>query len=315
VLVLFTLAASVAALGAGVPLAKAADYGRVTGTVSDQQGNPLMGANVVIVGPLLAGLQPVQSTTERVITDAHGSFAVEHLVPGWYSLQVTSVTRLPVLRNRVRVQPGRTSREDFVLGDILTPLRLKIPSSDVSNLGEDWKWVLRTPATIRPVLRYRAVAQAGGRPRISKPALPASQRLIGMVPGSTRRAALAGDAGLGSVLAYLRALSEDADLLVAGSMGANGFQASSLATALRRDILRGDSQELALVVHHLSFAEGLPLASGEGRDSLRRAQALVLSYSHSRRLTDSVTMTGGLEIDYLLAAQDVMSARPRMKIE
>jgi hypothetical protein len=98
-------------------------------------------------------------------------------------------------------------------------------------------------------------------------------------------------------------------------MGAAGLQASSLATVFRRDLLRGDPQEIALIVHQLSFAEGLPLGSGGSRDSMSHAQALVLSYAQTRRLLDPMVVTAGLEIDYLNAARDAFSMRPHMKLE
>jgi hypothetical protein len=293
----------------------AADYGRIAGVVTDGQGIPLMGASVSIVGPLLTGLEPVESIVARVITDAHGRFAAERLLPGWYSLQVTAAMRLPMLRSRVRVEAGRTLLENFVLSDILAPLRLKVPAGRVSSWGEDWKWVLRTSSATRPILRFREDSKQTAQPKMAKAALPSSQRLIGMIPGSTRRRALAGDPGIGGVLAYLRPLSEHADLLVAGSMGSTGLQASSLATVLRRDLLNGDPQEISLAVHQLSFAEALPLAAGGGRDSLSHAQALAVSYAQTRRLLDPMIMTAGMEIDYLNAARDAFSMRPHVKLE
>jgi hypothetical protein len=296
----------------------AADYGRIAGIVTDTQGSPLMGASVSIVGPLLVGLQPVESAVARVITDAHGRFAVERLLPGWYSLQATSATRLPMLRNRVRVEAGQTLLENLILSDILAPLRVKVPAGKVSSWGEDWKWVLRTSSATRPVLRYQEVSKNSkktAQPKMAKAVLPSSQRLIGMIPGSTRRRALAGDPGIDNVLAYLRPLSDDADLLVAGSMGSTGLQASSLATVFRRDLLKGDPQEMALIVRQLSFAEGLPLVPGEARDNLSHAQGLVVSYAQTRRPLDSMIVTAGMEIDYLNAARDVFSMRPHMTLE
>jgi len=294
---------------------KAADFGRITGTVSDPQGNPLMGATVMIAGPLLTGLQPVAKAAERVITDAHGRFTVERLIPGWYSLQVTATTRLPILRNGVLVEAGRNLQENFVLSDILAPLVLRVPSGKVTSWGEDWKWVLRTSAATRPVLRYQEPSKTKAKSKAGKVPLPSSQRLIAMNPGSTRRAALAADPGMGSVLAYVRALSEDTDLLVAGSMGPSGFQASSLATLLRKDVLRGDPQELSLAVHQLNFADGVPLPSGEGRESMNHAQAIVVNYVRTYRFFDRLILTAGMEVDYLNAAQDALASRPIAKLE
>src|SRR5215471_16001485 len=70
-------------------LTQAADFGRVSGSVSDPQGNPLVGATVLLIGPMMPG-SSIAVAKEHVITDARGRFQVEHLVPGWYSLRVSS---------------------------------------------------------------------------------------------------------------------------------------------------------------------------------------------------------------------------------
>jgi hypothetical protein len=270
-----------------------------------------MGATVLVTGPELVSASAVGATVERVITNAQGKFTVDHLMPGWYSLQITSPTRIPVLRNGIRVDPGQTSALEFVLGDVFAPLRFQLPRHTVSSWDDDWKWVLRTSASTRPILRYHSeIAQAA-----PKPPLPASQRLIGMIPGSARGDPLAGDSGVGSVLAYLRPLSKDSDLLVAGSMTANGNQASSVATAFRRNLIKGDPQELSLVLHQLSFADYVPLPSGSGQDVFPHAQGIAAGYTQTHRLLPKVTMTAGMEVNYLSATRDVVTAQPHMLLE
>lgn len=304
------------ALGLAPQPGRSASFGRIVGTVADPQGAPLMGATVLISGPAWAGLPGDGGVVERVMTDAHGRFAVERLVPGWYSLQVTSVTRLPMLRNGVRVEAGGSIQQNFVLGDILTPIRVQLPSSSVSTWGEDWKWALRTASATRPVLRYQPASRSSSKSKSkgNRIPLPSSQRLVAMNPGAARGRALAGDPGMGSILAYVRPLSENSDLLVAGSMGPNGLQTSSLATMLRRDALKGDPQELALVVHQLNFSDGIPMVPGDSRAVRSRAQALVASYAQTRRILDRLTLTSGFEVDYLNAGGNAMSARPFLKL-
>ncbi|MGH6629264.1 MAG: hypothetical protein ACREB3_06005, partial [Burkholderiales bacterium] len=92
-------------------------------------------------------------------------------------------------------------------------------------------------------------------------------------------------------------------------------QTSSLATGLRKDLLRGDPQELSLVVHQLNFAEGVLLPSGNGRDSLSHAQAMAVNYVRTQRLLDRLILTTGLEVDYLNAAQDALMSRPFARLE
>ena len=315
---LLSLTGWVALLGclSAVP-GRAADYGRVAGTVKDAEGNPLVGVTILLIGPTLPGLPGATAAAERVITDAHGAFSVERLKPGWYSIKATAVTRLPSRRDRIRVGSGRTATQDFVLSEIFVPARFHLPQGGLATWGDDWKWVLRTSAGTRPVLRYRQVSTptttAAPSKKARKTALP-SQRLVGMVPGSARHNPLADDPGLGSVLAYLRPLSDDADLLVAGSMTSNGIQGSSLATAFRRNMLNGDPQELTLSMHELNFSEAPPLIGNGSFASVNRAQGMVVSYSTTRQLSDSLRLTTGFEIDYLNSVRAVAVARPRMEL-
>jgi hypothetical protein len=292
--------------------AQGADYGRVSGSVLDSQGNPLVGATVLITGPVLAGASSVAPQVERLLTDARGKFIAEHLLPGWYSLRVTSATRVPEVRNGIHVEPGQTVQEKFVLSDIFAPIRFQAPPVHWSTWGDDWKWVLRTSASTRPVLRWKEEKRT--EQAAWKPPLPPSERLIGMTPGSPGREGLEGDMGPGTVLAYLRPLSAESDLLVAGSMAADGTLATSLATSLRRNLTTGDPQEFTLVMHRMNFSEGASTA-GVGRASVNGAQAMTASYKRTRRISDSLVVTSGIAVNYLRAGSDVATARPHAEVE
>ena len=293
--------------------ALASEYGRLSGIVSDNHGNPLMGATVLIIGPLLIPTASAGEQVERVITDAKGKFAVGHLIPGWYSLQIISPTRLPAHRNGIKVEAGQTSTLKFVLGDVFAPLRFQIPDTGATSLGDDWKWVLRTSAATRPILRYRQEV-AETTPNAVTPPLPASQRLVGMVTGSSCGDPLATDPGMGSVLAYLRSLSLDSDLLTVGSVAANGTLTFSVGTEYRKGLIKGDSEEISLVVHRLGYARGVTATGGGGQLPDSYAQGLVASYTQTRHIYPHLTLTAGVDIDYLSALGDVMIARPRMKL-
>ena len=123
-------------------------YGRVSGLVSDHQGNPLVGVTVLIAGP------GVTRRVESVLTDAHGRFSAGDLLPGVYSLRLD---RTGVIRTGVEVRPGRISELNLILSGVLPDLHPR-PSQSVVRSGEDWKWILRTAASVRPVLRYQQAA-------------------------------------------------------------------------------------------------------------------------------------------------------------
>jgi carboxypeptidase family protein len=291
------------------PVSAEKGYGRVTGTVLDSEGNPLMGATILVMGPMAPGVNAAEASVERLVTDFSGEFAAGHLLPGWYSLRVSAPTRVPALRRGIRVEAGQTARQKFVLDDIFSSFRIQSPKTTSSSWGEDWKWILRTSASTRPILRFQDQVATGVAESDSK-TLPASQRVFGMSPGISRSQALNGDPGQGSILAYFRPLSADSDLLVAGSMAADGSPTSSLATAFRRNLMNGDPQELALAVHQLSFSDGIPLAGGDVQESLRNARLFVATYNNSHHFSDSLTFTTGMEVDYLNAGVSASSARP-----
>jgi hypothetical protein len=291
--------------------AVASEYGRLTGIVSDDHGNPLMGATVLIVGPLLIATATTGDQVERVITDAKGKFAVGNLIPGWYSLQIISPTRLPAHQNGVKVQAGQTSTLKFVLADAFAPLRFQVPDKGATPLGDDWKWVLRTSAATRPILRYRQ--GAAGTPDDLQP-LPADQRLLGVVPGSSGAGPMAGDPSIRSVFAYLRHLSPDAEMLTVGSVAAVGSSTSSVGTDYRKRPVSGDSQEISLVVHQLGYASGPIAFVGNRRLADSFARGLVASFTQTRQIYPRLTLIAGLDVSYLDAVRDLVIAQPRMKL-
>jgi len=305
---------------AGVPpRGNAAQFGGLTGTVTDTQGDLLMGATILLVGPASPDSHGLRTLTLRVITDARGRYKVDHLLPGRYSLRVTSLTRLPALKEGVRVEPNQTSQQNVVLEDIFAPIRLQVPQGSVTTWGQDWKWVLRTSGTTRPVLRYqeapRKKASGSRSSRDKKATRPPGEYLMGMVPGSGLYDPLSNDQGMGSVLAYLRPLSADSDFLVAGSLDATGVQSGSLATVFRRNILNGDPQEIAVVVHQLSFSEGLPLPSANAANGFDQAQGITASYKTTRRLSDRLTLTTGVKMNYLNSIRSTATARPLVHLQ
>jgi hypothetical protein len=294
----------------------AAGYGSLAGVVSDNKGVPLMGATVMILGPT-AFVTEASSQTERMVTDAHGRFTVAHLIPGWYSLKVSSATRLPAMRNGVHVEAGETVVATFVLTDTFAPIRFQVPNDTVSTWGDDWKWVLRTSSTTRPILRFRQQPPVGqvAANKDEKPALPRSERLAGILPGSTPRDPLAEDFGMASMFAYLRSLSQDADVLVAGSFAPTDAEAGTMGTILRRNQLKGEPQQVGLIFHQFSLAPGASVPSGYAPNGFGHAKGMVGTFSETRLLSPRVTVTAGMDINYLNAIESVLTVQPHVNLE
>ena len=296
---------------------KAAGYGTLTGVVSDTKGVPLMGASVILSGPTAFTSEATSQMVERMITDAHGRFSIAHLVPGWYSLEVSSPTRLPVLRNGVRVDAGETVVASFVMTDVLSPIRFQVPTSSVSSWGDDWKWVLRTSANTRPILRYRSGTQTVARNATKRKKDPAlhSERLAGLLPGSTPRDPLSEDFGLASVFAYLQPLSIDSDVLVAGTFSPSSTEPGSVATLLRRNETKGQPQQVGLVLKQFSLLPGAGAAMGTMPGYSGQARAVVGTYSETRLLTSNVSVTAGMDVSYLSAIENLVRVQPHVSLE
>lgn len=291
-----------------------ADFGRVSGKVTDTDGHPLMGATVLLTGPgSTVGQGLLEGSINRAFTDAQGNFTIRRVTPGWYSLQVISPARLPVLRNGVQVQAGRTTQEAFTLGGILSGIRLKHPTSDLHAWGHEWKWILRTSAATRPILRYHQASRKGRKQAAVRSGLP-SRRLIAMMPGTGGADGLSEDSGTATVFAYLHPLNKDSDVLVAGSVGRSSFDGSSVVADYRRGLLKKDDEEITLAVHQLSLdGNDLPVSSSPGH-SAPVSRGMVVRYTQTRQLSNALTLTAGFEMRYLDSFHDTGTAEPEIRL-
>jgi TonB-linked SusC/RagA family outer membrane protein len=109
-LLLFTLTLGLCC--AVVPGAQGQSTGSVTGTVVDESGSALPGANIVIPG-----------TQRGTSTNANGQYTLGNLDPGTYTLRATFIGYLRQEKD-VDIEAGETAQVDFTL------------SPDVSQLGE-----------------------------------------------------------------------------------------------------------------------------------------------------------------------------------
>ncbi len=294
--------------------ALAGGYGSLAGVVSDNKGIPLMGATVVLVGPLAFATEASSEVVEHMITDAHGRFTIAHLIPGWYSLKVSSPTRLPVMRNGVHVEAGETVVASFVLTDTFAPIRFQVPNNSISSWGDDWKWVLRTSSTTRPILRFHAEApSAEVASKEQKPALPASERFAGVLPGSTPADPLAENFGMASMFAYLQSISPDADILAEGSFAASDANAGTVGTLLSRNVIKGQPEQMGLAFHQFSLAPDASVVPGAS--AIGQTRAMAATYSETRLLAPKVTVTAGMDVDFLNSFENVLIAQPHVNLE
>ena len=124
--------------------------GKLAGVVRDTAGTPQMGASVELAPEFTGATGP-----HSLLTNTQGVFQGSKLLPGLYTLRVTLAGFLPTLEKHVRVSPNVTTVVRVELESMyasLDQLR-RMPSHAASN-PDDWKWVLRSAASVRPVLEW-----------------------------------------------------------------------------------------------------------------------------------------------------------------
>jgi len=273
------------------------NYGRLAGMVTDRDGTPLADATVVIVGP------GITRRVERVLTDAHGRFSAGDLLPGRYSLRVAST---PLQREGIDVRAGEVSELSLILSTLLPQVTR---SREGNHAEDDWKWVLRSASSVRPVLRYRDGNSGSSQP------LDPGQKLVAMLPDAAGSSELSDQVDMGNVLAYWRPLTQGTDIMVASALAGQGVSTSSLMTSFRRRASDGTTQEVSLVARQLGFVDGAPTLALAAPPSLLDAHGMSLVYSDSRQITDALRVSSAFEVNYLDGFQNAVMVMPRVAVE
>lgn len=134
----------------GVPAARAANgFGVVTGNVRDANGIPQMGASVSLIQES-TGI----ALSTQLFTNQKGAF-VDSLVPaGFYEVHVTLAGFLPSVQRHVQVISNLNTLVKVELTTVFASLdRLRHGPGSPMDTGDDWKWVVRTSASTRPILQ------------------------------------------------------------------------------------------------------------------------------------------------------------------
>ena len=180
------------------------------------------------------------------------------LFPGLYGIRVNVPRFLPALREKIRVEPGASSRLSVRLAGLLSSIQLVYPPpGEWRDMSEDWKWVLRTASATRPVLRYTTWEDREQRSLLRKLTGP-----IGPVQGMVQVSA--GDGGrvspfgsesdLGTAFALATSLFGNNNLLVSGNLGYGadrGAPSMGFHTRYSREMPYGTQPEVSLTVRQM----------------------------------------------------------------
>jgi hypothetical protein len=269
--------------------------GAIVGVVSDGGGVPQMGATVTL-------LTRQDRIFARVFTDEHGEFRFRGLLPALYSIRVSLATFVPAFKKDILVQPGMRSILNVNLSGLFSSIQLTYPVIENGNLmTDDWKWVLRSAASTRPVLRFAEVLPAAVGSRTEH--APAFSQTRGMLKVSAGDGALVSSIGneadLGTAFALATSLYGNNTLQVSGNLGygsPTGAPSAAFRTTYSRNIA-GESPEVSLTMRQLSLPGRVASAMGGNDSALPMLRTMSASFDDHTRIGDNVSLQYGFTMD------------------
>jgi carboxypeptidase family protein len=288
-------------LSASLSLA-AHDFAKLTGVVADPSGNPQMGASVWLT-PEFAGGRALE-----LLTDENGIFVGERLRPGFYSVKVTLAGFMPSIQTHIAVGSNINAPLHIELGSIFTSLDQLRRKSSKTTEPDDWKWVLRTASSTRPVLQLRdgtvVIANRSETEKNDEPRMSVELNNGSVRPGSP--SALPGF--LGTAVAYDQSLGSGGKLLMAGEVEYNddlpGVFGGSVASIWLPAGKFGAGPETTLTVRQIRLG-----------DSGRSIRAMRFEHSEQFVFTDHVVLEyGGEYISGGFVGAQTSSLRPHARL-
>ncbi|HZT33871.1 MAG TPA: carboxypeptidase-like regulatory domain-containing protein [Bryobacteraceae bacterium] len=268
--------------------------GVIAGLVTDTAGIPQMGATV-----LLYNRQ--DRLYEKGLTNERGEFTFAGLAPDLYSIRVTLASFVPAVKSRILVQPGIRSFFSVSLATLFSSIQLVRPGSaeQPAVMTDEWKWVLRTASSTRPVLRLLP----GRRPDLGQEEHTAifsdTRGVVNLAAGGSGPEPGMGSSDLGTAFALATSLFGKNALQFSGNLG-SGSQSGMPSAAFRTSFSRSnnpDGPQVAVTMRQLFLPGRLAEGLTAGNSSLPAMRSLSVSFDQHQRLTDNLSLQYGFAMD------------------
>jgi hypothetical protein len=268
--------------------------GAISGVVTDGAGVPQMGAAVFLYNRY-------ERLYQRALTDPEGAFSFSGLSPDLYTVKVTLASFVPAVKAGIQVQAGVRSLLNISMASLFSSVTLVFPGSGSRALmSEDWKWVLRTSAATRPVLRFLPHLDSNRDSQRSAIFTDTRGVLTVSAGDGGRVSAFGNEADLGTAFAVATSLFGNNQLEVSGNVGygASGNPSTAFRTSISRDIGTG-SPELSVTMRQLFVPGrfGMALAGGAPDSSLPVLRTMSLNFEDRTQLSESVSFQYGFSLD------------------
>jgi hypothetical protein len=263
--------------------------GAIAGIVRGTAGIPQMGATVIL-------FNRQQRLIGKVLTDDHGEFRLLGLLPAPYSVKVSLASFVPATKE-ILVQPGVRSVLNVNLSTLFSTIQFAYPALESGNvMTDDWKWVLRSASSTRPVLRLVDPGTASASTTGHTAVFSETRGLLQVSAGEGAITAGVGtEADLGTTFALETSLYGNALLQFAGNLGygsATGVPTAAFRTIYSRRIA-DDTPEISVTMRQML----MPAIAGPDGVPLPLMRNLSVSVDDQYRVSDNVTLQYGFTMD------------------
>ena len=271
--------------------------GQILGQVRSGTGITQMGATVFLYNRY-------DELMRRGWTDELGRFGFADLIPGVYRVRVVLASFMPAERRNIVVLPSSENRLDIHLANVLSTVELGLPSANGATLmTDDWKWVLRSSQSTRPVLR--ALPGQGFPSLGSRPHSEAFSNTTGVVrisagEGQSLTRGLQQD--LGTAFAMATSLAGAGRVQVSGNLG-YGTNVATPTAGIRTSFTGsgdGSAPEVVMTMRQMALAPraGSGITLGATNAPVMRTMSLAV--------LDHTDVADNVRIDYGFDMQSVV---------
>lgn len=309
--------AGLVCLAAVCPLSGAVSVrlsGAIAGSVANGDGVPQMGAAVML-------FNRQDGLAKKVFTDEKGNFAFPGLLPDLYSVRVTLASFVPAIKNNILVQPGMRSVLNVSLATLFSSIHLVYPAEHPAFMNDDWKWVLRTASSTRPVMRLLPRVPAGAaaddaeRPR--RTVFSDTRGLLMFSAGDgSLVAGFGSSADMGTAFALATSLFGTNQFQFAGNVG-SGAQSGIPSAAFRTTYSRAvgpASPELSVTMRELFLPGRMGLAIFGPVGGVPMLRSISANLDDHARITDALSLQYGMALDSVSFSDHVSYLSPYARL-
>jgi hypothetical protein len=266
--------------------------GALLGSVRDSSGIPQMGAVVQLYNRH-------DRLVEKVLTNAGGDFSFSSLMPDVYSIRVTVASFVPAVKRNIIVQPGMQSVLAINLASVFSSVELVYSSRNPGTLmSDDWKWVLRSSMTSRPVTRMLPgvdISDPNQGQRTVAGIFSDTRGILKVSSGESQSpfTVSGNQPDLGTTFALATSVFGNNHLQFSGNLG-YGLSSDLPAAGFRTSFSRADAggPQVKLTVQQVGMpGRGVMVGAGQsGNAPVLRTMSITM--------LERLTVSDGLEVDY-----------------